>query len=82
MKVCISKPNYDTNKLRAARLGVGWSPATLAEKTNVSVATIRRYERTGKPPFPETVAAIAQALGMEPKDFVSDDTLREERGCI
>lgn len=72
MQAYTSRPDYDTNKLRAARLGKGWGTTTLAEKSNVSVATIRRYERTGKPPFPETVAAIAQALGKTPDDFVDD----------
>lgn len=35
-------------RVRAERLRLGWKQETLAERSGVSLPTIRRYERTGR----------------------------------
>lgn len=35
-------------RLRARRLRLGWMQATLAERAGVSLATVRRFERSGQ----------------------------------
>lgn len=35
-------------RLRARRLRLGWMQATLAERSGVSLATVRRFERDGQ----------------------------------
>lgn len=67
---------YDMNKLLLARLEKGLSVPNLAKKAGVRKANIYRYEREGTPTAPEVVAAVAQALGREPKEFIREDILR------
>lgn len=49
-------------RLEALRLGHDWRRASLAERTGVSVSTIRRFERTGKITL-EHLLRLVDALG-------------------
>ncbi len=50
------------DRLRGERLRLGWKQSTLAERSGVSVPTIRRYERTGRTTI-ETLLRLCHALG-------------------
>ena len=47
---------------RAARAWLGWSQDDLAKRANVSVNTVRNFERGQKPLHSNSVAAMRQAL--------------------
>ena len=49
-------------RIRAARLRHEWKQATLAERSGVSLPTIRRYERTGRTSL-ENLLKLCHALG-------------------
>lgn len=49
-------------RLRAERLRRGWKQATLAERSGVSLPTIRRYERTFRTSV-ENLLRLCHALG-------------------
>lgn len=49
-------------RLEALRLANGWRQATLAERTGVSVATIQRFESTGRITL-ENLLRLADGLG-------------------
>ena len=51
-------------RVRTRRLDRAWTQAELAERSGVSLATLRRFERTGEGPF-AVVVHIALALGAE-----------------
>ena len=49
-------------RVRAERLRRGWKQSTLAERSGVSLPTVRRYERTGRTSI-ENLLRICYALG-------------------
>ena len=49
-------------RVRAERLRRGWKQSTLAERSGVSLPTIRRYERTGRTSL-ENLLKLCYALG-------------------
>jgi HTH-type transcriptional regulator/antitoxin HipB len=49
-------------RLRALRLARGWKQATLAERSGVSLASLRRFEESGRVSL-ESLLALAFALG-------------------
>ncbi len=49
-------------RLRRLRLLLGWKQDTLAERSGVSVATIRRFEHTGRTSL-ENLLRLCHALG-------------------
>ena len=49
-------------RVRAERLRRGWKQSTLAERSGVSLPTIRRYERTGRTSV-ENLLRLCHALG-------------------
>jgi transcriptional regulator with XRE-family HTH domain len=51
-----------SQRVRARRLERAWTQAELAERSGVSLATLRRFERTGEGPF-ALVVQVALALG-------------------
>jgi transcriptional regulator with XRE-family HTH domain len=50
------------DRVRAARLALGWKQATLAERSGVTLASLRRFERTGKVSL-ESLLRLCHALG-------------------
>lgn len=50
------------DRSRALRLGANWTRQTLAERAGVTVASLRRFEETGKASL-ELVLRLAHALG-------------------
>lgn len=49
-------------RIRADRLRLAWKQETLAERSGVSLATVRRYERTGRTSV-ENLLKLCHALG-------------------
>ncbi len=49
--------------LRAHRSALGWRQVDLAEKSGVAIATLRRFERTGKVGF-YSLAKLLVSLGL------------------
>jgi transcriptional regulator with XRE-family HTH domain len=47
---------------RAARAWLGWSQEELAKRSNVSVNTVRNFERAKKPLHFNSIAAMRQAI--------------------
>lgn len=61
--------------LRRARLEAFLERSELAEKADVSEATIRAFEQSPKPAKISTIRAIAKALGCDPSD-ISEVTVK------
>ena len=51
------------NTLRAHRSALGWRKVDLAQKSGVAIATLRRFERTGKVGF-YALAKLLVSLGL------------------
>lgn len=49
-------------RVRTARLARGWKQSTLADRSGVSLPTVRRYERTGRTSL-ENLLKLCHALG-------------------
>ena len=58
---------------RAARGLVGMTQADLAEKSNVSLPTIKNFERGASVPYPNNLAAIVAALETAGVEFTNGD---------
>ena len=54
------------DRLRQARLHRDWKQSTLAERSGVSLATLRRYEKTGNTSV-ENLLRMIHALGSLPQ---------------
>ena len=50
------------NRVRELRLLSGWKQSTLAERSGVTLASLRRFEQTGRVAL-ESLLKLAQALG-------------------
>ena len=59
-------------KVRAYRHERGLTQEALAESLDLSVAYVSLIERGGRNPPYTTVVAIARALGVSPRDMVSE----------
>ena len=61
-------------RFREARWAAGLSRREVAEKTNgrLSEQTVVNVEKDGYSPLPQTVYILAEALGLDPKDFFSE----------
>jgi transcriptional regulator with XRE-family HTH domain len=66
------------DNLRRARLTRFWSQTELAEKANVSRATIARVELGGYVPQLKTIRRLAEALSVEPGELVTIEELEGE----
>jgi len=51
-----------TDRVRAARLRLGWKQSTLAERAGISLGTVKRYETRGNTSV-ENLLRMAHALG-------------------
>ena len=60
-------------RLRALRLELGLSQATLAERANVTPEYISRIERGAVGPSMEVIAKLAHALGVPPQALFAFD---------
>jgi len=52
------------DKLKAARLAIGWTQAKLAEKSGIPLGTIREYEQHKREPLLSKAGKLALALGV------------------
>ena len=59
-------------QLRAARALVGWSREMLAEKSDVSAETVKRFEFRGSDPKLSTLNKWRRALEAEGVEFIED----------
>lgn len=59
-------------KIKFYRKFVGWTQEQLAQKTELSVMSIRRYESGDRMPNQDTVIKIAKALGIAPFILLSE----------
>ena len=59
-------------KIKFYRKFVGWTQEQLAQKTELSVMSIRRYESGDRMPKQDTVIKIAKALGIAPFILLSE----------
>ena len=59
-----SIPSRIADRVKAHRLALGWSRATLAARAAVSAETLRAFERTGQISLPR-LARLAVALGVD-----------------
>jgi transcriptional regulator with XRE-family HTH domain len=58
---------------RAARGLVGMTQADLAEKANVSLPTIKNFERGASVPYPNNLSAIVAAFDAAGVEFTNSD---------
>lgn len=58
---------------RAARAWLGWNQEELANRTSVSVSSIRDFENGKRTPFANNMSAIARALSDAGIEMISDD---------
>lgn len=76
-------PGFDGTRLRTERLRQDLTPEALAQKANVSAATVYALEAgyTGRTPAIDELTALADALGID-GDILLDSirTRREEQG--
>ena len=68
----MSNPRYNTAKIKAARLRLGWNQTKLAYKAGLSVATVS-YIEGGKRASPVSVGKVARVLGLVLADLVIED---------
>ena len=59
-------------RLRELREARGWSQEALAEKCNLAVQTLSRFERDLRVPDWATALTLCLVLGATPDDFTSD----------
>jgi len=67
-------------RIRAKRLGKGWTQRQLAEKSGLFLTTINRlengpkdYRYGGRQPYLSSIRRIAQALGVSSEELMPDD---------
>lgn len=65
---------FDPEKLRLARKAAGLSRDRLAADADISSATVGLLERGSVDPRSETVAKLANALGIDPGSLFADPT--------
>ena len=61
-------------QVRAARGWLGWSQKDLADKSHVSLSTIKDFESGARKPIANNLGAIKQALEAEGFHFACDET--------
>ena len=65
-------PDNFGNRLRACRKKAGLNQEELAERTGVSIMTIRRWEWGERSPRVDEIKALAKALGVSEADLLND----------
>jgi ribosome-binding protein aMBF1 (putative translation factor) len=65
-------PGMSPEQCRAARGWLGWSQAKLAAKANVSLSTVRDFEKGRHAPIAATLAAMRRALEAAGIEFVDE----------
>lgn len=60
------------NAIRQARLSKGWSQATLASRSGLTLACIAQIEQCRRKPMLITLYRIARALGVSMDSLVND----------
>ena len=77
MVATLAKEKQDSTgfgaRLRALRNAAGMTQQQLADKLEMRATNITRLENGGRSPTWETVIKIADALGVEPNDFLPQD---------
>lgn len=66
----------DPQKLKTVRIKLRLSVYELSEMSGVSPGTIYRYERGGNQAQMGAICKIADALGCDLKDLLTDDILK------
>lgn len=66
------KTMFLADHLRDMLAARGWTQADLADHTGLTRAAVNRYVNGRREPRAETVAAIAEALGVNPADLIGD----------
>jgi transcriptional regulator with XRE-family HTH domain len=61
-------------KIEQLRVAKGWNRTTLAQKSGVTITTLRGLETATKVTQPEKLRAVATALGVSVKRLETDDT--------
>jgi transcriptional regulator with XRE-family HTH domain len=60
-------------RLKALRAKAGLTQQELADRMGMAAQNINRFERGGRTPSWETVIKFAEALGVQPNDFLPED---------
>jgi transcriptional regulator with XRE-family HTH domain len=60
------------DKLKEARLALGWTQAALAEKSGIPLGTIREYEQNKREPLLSKAGRLARALKQPVEAFLED----------
>ncbi len=67
-------------KLRAARVGKAWSQQDLADRAGTTEATVNRLEQGKQRARFVTIRKLAEALGIEPIDVMTEPETEEAAG--
>ncbi len=72
--LCVEKSLMDITPslCRAARALLDWTQADLAEAVGLAPETITRFERGGRPPHPNNLVAIREALEAAGIEFLPE----------
>jgi len=62
MGKALYSPPMTPGQCRAARALIGWSQSDLADRSGVSVGTVRNFEREASEPVPQNELALRRAL--------------------
>ncbi len=68
-------PEHAGKRLRVLREAAGWSQLQLAVASGISHEVISVLEHGMRAPLAATVRALADALGVDPEQFVSDEPM-------
>ena len=66
------KTMFLADRLRDMLAARGWTQTDLAERAGLTHAAVNRYVNGRREPRAETVAAIAEALDVNPADLIGD----------
>lgn len=61
---------------RAARTLLGWKQSDLAEKSGVSIGTVKAFETGKTDPIPATLTVLQQALAADGVIFIDENGYR------
>jgi transcriptional regulator with XRE-family HTH domain len=64
--------NFTAAQCRAGRALLDWNQATLSEKANVALSTVRRFENGQRQPIANNLAALRTALESAGVIFLDD----------
>lgn len=69
-------------RIRAARRERGWRQSDLAERAQITQASINRYENHGYEPTLRIAIKLAAALGMSLEELAKDEIAEEQRETL